>query len=1146
MIDLRFNGAPIPATIGSGFSYKFGVFVNGAEVIPSSWSVVTGSTTVASGHGIFIQFTPLSATAHTISARVVGEFGLFQDVAQTVNVSSLNGQAEAGVNWSKLVFTVGENLTAKIISRDSAGAVPGRIVWTLYRNGSSVFSGEGTVLNFTGTMAGLYRLKGIAYCQDGSQLAFDSTAFIEGSINVRHTLPVTDEGGTMVYIGSVFTQNVAGAAGTATSLPYQIGSSTEDICLLPGTTHWSFDLDPDAGTVDDEVVVRTKKGNWCLHGLGGGLTGESVGYDYGYMPTMIPAPTDHRIRLTVDMFKVHGLNFNAHNARIRVKCYRRLAGGLYRYERCAYSSHPGGEGRRTRRWAAMFTSLDVETDVFSGLNRLGTGTATVAYTTVNTTTVPLMTLSSSGIPNPVQGFSGLYFTDSNLYCYYESNGQIEIAAKALAAIESVRPCCISLLTFNSSKPVISNRIKRVYGELVVFLTEGVVVQGSVVNIKIWKTDGVSSTNYAVPIMATQYANEGSVLLNVGSVPVDLSDYQFNETGVVIDFTVDETAAVETAIPVPAPTPAISPDLIYSPVYSRTVLFDGACFSNPVYVASLDGDAVVVTPIGGCQDRLCGPASLYCYTALDAPAENIVVPQPFGFPAPFVSYGSDPARCFYQPTPLATVNGTLISVAEFRGSQPVDLWSYTSGSYCGNSFAYNACQLGYAPCAAHACSIIVVYPASSSPHASIEYGGQCYVFTGSTHAYGTRTVVPVDSVNPVTDCNDPVCNSYNASGSVVVYNDLQTALGVPVRFDNLSAGTAHYGVAPQVVDNWISGLSDGSKTVTFSTEPNVLVYTSTGTGTMMFEFGLSGIRKQVVVDRGGAQEISSPGIGGSRQSVTLLPGHRVYLRVTDPYGRLPLQYRNLRTLVRWHPLLFLPRLYDTVVVPYSGSSAINAAGFCGYTTQGVYTFYGTLPFNGSMTGPVNPDSIVTVTSGSQEYNLISARAVGDQSMFPLSSLPWYSGQVLNGPFTFKFYAAREAFGAHGEMDVWFDRDGTFPGHLRAGLYDVIGLNGSYHRRDADPADTTRNAYAVVSAGDAGLLRWPNVYTSNDGQVLVADSNEQHILYSGKAFTAPLIPLPYPDPGLSYTIIGASGVINNDTWLSADGDPWMTSTNQNWTA
>jgi hypothetical protein len=1096
VVELRLNGAPLPAAISVGGPYQVSVFVNGAFVFPSSWSVTTGPYLIASGNSNLITFNTRVAAAHTIHAMVVGDFGLYQQVAVTLNVTSQPGYGEAGVVWTKLVFTPGDNLTAKIVARDSRGVPAKRVIWTLYRNSAAILTGEGTALNYTGTMSGLYRLKGIAYGSDDSQLLFDSTAFVDGTVNVRHTLPLPEYNGTAIFIGSVFSQNIAAGAGRATSLPYKTASSTEDILFLPGTTHYTFDLDPDATPVDDEVVVRTKRGNWCLNGVAGGLTGQDIGYDYGYMPAMIPAPLNKQIRFTAETFKVNGLDYNSFNSRVRINCYRQLDQPVYRYERCTYSSFPGGEGRRNRRWSVMFTSMDLQTDVFSGLNRLGSGDNTIKFTTDNVTSVPLMALSPHGTPNPVPGYSGLFYTDSNLYAYYEADGKVNLEANAISAIESVRPCCISLLTFANTKPLISNRIKRLYGKMVLFLTDGSVFEGSVVNVKIYRADGIYSTTVPVRVNAPVYVDTEQVILKVAEIDVDISDFQFDETGIVAEITVDESAAIISPIPVPIPTPVVGPEYIFSPAYSHTVSYDGACYTNPTYVPVLDGDAVVVTPLGGCQDPSCGPQAQYCYEALDAPAEFTGLPQPFGMPAPFVAYGSNPARCFYNPIPrgffeiVGTISGTIAGVGtytstdEFTGSFPVDLWAYSDGSLCGYSYQYNTCN-SYGTCSGHNCSIIVVYPVSASPHTVVDYSGRCYAFAGSTQDYGTRAVVGSGSIVPAFDC--ATCGGMVVNGSVVVYNDKQTSLEVPVCFDHIEASIPVYGAAAQVVDEGRNGLTEGMKVITFS-QANVEIYRSPGIGSMMFEFPrLTGKPKSVIVDHFGAQRVYSLGIGSTKQIVSLQTGDVVYLRIADPYGRIPLQYKSLRVTVTWHPIEFLPRLFSTVVVPYSGSTSINALGFCAYTNEGVYSYYGTLPYNGSMTGPVNPDSIVTVTSGTQEYNLLQVHAIGDPNQHELTQLPWYAGQALNGPFTFKFYAGRKAFGAHGEMDVWFNTDGTFPAYLRAGYYDVLELSGSYYRRNLLFTDTHRNSYAVVSASAAGTIFWPCVYVDVlTGEVVTADT------------------------------------------------------------
>lgn len=1105
-MELRLNGDPFPDYLVVGNTYRPTVHVNGALVIPSSWSVVSGSSTIASGIASSIEFTLSAPSVHTLTVKAIGDFGLPTDAAVTFNAVSQTGNYEAGVKWEKLKFTSGERLQARIIARDSRNLPPSLVRWTLYRNGCSVYEGEGSVVSYVGTSTGVYRLKGTVFFSDSTQSVFDSTAFVDSSSCVKHSLPLPECAGTLVYLGAVYTQTVAAGSGQATELPYKLCSATSDVLLLPGTTHWEFDLDPQGDAVDDEIVVRTKKGNWCLNGLSGGLTGENVGYDYGYMPSMVPAPKDHRLSLTVDVFKVHGITYSGFSNRVRVKCYRQIP-NVYRYERCAYSEHVGGQGRRCRRWAALFTEVDLTTDVFTSLNRLGTGTGALRYSTVDVTSVPLMTLSTSGAPNPVPSYSGLFYTDSNLYATYESDGQFDIQAHTVAAIEQVRPCCISLLTFDGSSPLISNRIQRLGGTLSLLLTDGVVFEGSVVYVRIGKADGTRSAQYAVPVTSTCYVNEDNVLAKVGEISVDLSDYQFDETGVVVDFYVDDSAAVQAAIPDPIPTPVTSLDYIYTTTFAHTVAVDGACYTNPQHYPVLDDEDVAkAVYVSGCHDSVCGPSAQYCYTATDSPSESVVIPQPFGFPAPYVAFGSNPARCFQSPAALSEINGTLISTALYTGTSAAQLWQYIDGSLCGYSYAYTACQANYAPCNAYDCTVIVVYPVSSSPHSTIEYSGRCYTYSGSTQYYGTSSVVAAVDVNPVAGCLDAACTQYNASGSVVVYSDTQTWLKVPVRFDYLSYGTAHYGVAAQAIDSGDSGLADGSVNVALR-KRDTLLLTATGDGRLMFDVGPVDPKKVLVVKNGGSEVIYA--LKGSRVTCQVYAGSTVWLRVSDHYGRLPLGYSGKKVSIRWTALSKLPRLYDTVTVAYTGSTSVRALGFCAYTDSGDYTFYGTLPYSGDMHGPVNPDTLVTVSGGEgQEYNLLSVRATGDVNLYPLSALPWYDGESLSGPLTFKFYAARELFGAHGEMDVWLDTNGTFPTYLKAGDFDTLVLNGTNYRKDSAPDDTSRNAYTVAFSA---VAQWPNIFVATNGQVISAGTNAGTYTLQGVDFARA-----ETDQGLSYVI------------------------------
>jgi hypothetical protein len=1099
VIELFVNDAPLPASLAANANYTLTVRLNGAVVLPLNWSVTDGTSTVAEGASSPVKFQPVSPVPHTIVVRVMGEFDLPQTYAQTVNIVARGSSAQAGVNWSNLIFTPGENITAVIQARDSVGAPPQSILWTLYRNGVEVFKSSGSSVNYSGSASGLYRLRGTAYCNDGSQLSFDSTVQCSGSVNVRHNLPVPEFGGSLVYLGSVYTQTLAANGGTATSLPQQIASVTEEIFLLPGTTHWTFDIDPGAGPLADEVVLRTQKGNWCLNGLSGGLAGETVGYDYGYMPTYIPAPADQHLRITTDTFSVSSLTYSGYTSRLRLNCYRTVPQGIYRYERCTNSDLPGGEGRRNRRWAAIITEMDVQTDANTRLDRMGVGESLTHYTTVDATSVPLMNLATNGAPNPIQANTGLFYTDSNLYAFYESDGKYELSAHAIAAIEGVRPCCMSLLTFGNTRPLINNRIKRLTGKLSVYLTDGSVMAGSVINVTLLRQEGLASTIIPVNVTETAYADDSNTLLRVGQAEINISDFQFSETGLVMSFSVDESGVTDST-PNPLPTPISSPDNIYSPVWGRTVVYEGACYTNPVYVPVFDGEGVLVTPIGGCQTPICGPAALYCYTSLESPVTKINVAQPFGFPAPFVAYGAAPARCYGDPKAQAYYNGTNVSTAAFTGTQAIDLWAYQTTDFCGESYLYNACVAS----AAYAASLVVVYPTASTPHAYLSYGDRLYTFAGTVDDYGSRMLVSAADVMPALDCE------LNASvnGDSVVYIDTQTGIEVPVRFDHLAEGIAHYGVASEIIDDWNDGVTDGRRSVGLN-RADTLIYSSTGTGKLIFDVGLA-YPKSLVRERAGVLTAYTMPSATYRQLVQVIPGDKVYLRVSDAYGRLPHQLTGKTVAVSWQAIPALPRLYHAALLEYEGSSAINAVGFCAYTNQGEYVFYGTLPYKGSMSGPVNPDSIVTVTAEGTEYNLISASAVGDVNSYELTHLPDYAGQLLNGPFLFKFYAGREAFGAHGEMDVWLDTDGEFPNYFRAGQFSALSV-GTY-RRDVAPTDTHRNSFAVAASETVVDAVWPQLAVAADGEVISAYNPTGYFVYGGKTFNAVA-----PDPGLSYSII-----------------------------
>jgi hypothetical protein len=146
---------------------------------------------------------------------------------------------------------------------------------------------------------------------------------------------------TCIYLGALYSAEVKGAGGPISYSPYVLASFTEEIFILPGTTHVSFDLDPNQNTVDNEVVVRTATGNYTLRSA---LTTEDVGYDYRGGTPLIPAPRTTASSSPSRRSRSAATMPRQFNFRVRVKCWRNDNGPIYAYTPCPYSKYPGGAG----------------------------------------------------------------------------------------------------------------------------------------------------------------------------------------------------------------------------------------------------------------------------------------------------------------------------------------------------------------------------------------------------------------------------------------------------------------------------------------------------------------------------------------------------------------------------------------------------------------------------------------------------------------------------------------------------------------------------------------------------------------------------------------------------------------------------------
>jgi hypothetical protein len=517
-------------------------------------------------------------------------------------------------------------------------------------------------------------------------------------------------------------------------------------------------------------------------------------------------------------------------------------------------------------------------------------------------------------------------------------------------------------------------------------------------------------------------------------------------------------------------------------------------------------------IGSCADSACGPVGLYCYIPVGG-GNSVQVPQPLGYPAPFITYGTQPFKCYqYQSF-----------IGEYSYTGTTQVYGYPNSDLCGYSYLYLKCP--NIPVASvsgshipetHANAmfmpqeLVVVYPVTASPHTAIEYSDTCFNFSGSVTSSGSYAVVSAGSVMARLGCQDYYCSGSYATGNSWVYEDVDSGLAVGVKFEHLDQGIPAFAVAPEKIDSGPTDLP-GERKVTFTSNPSIFLFTAASAIQYLVSVGMFGKVKRLLIERGSEQIFVEMGVY-TQHTITVAAGDKVSLNVQDFCGLLPVQYCGLSTLTSWQPIVPTPRLYHSLPVNLASPKVIKGLGFCGYTDRGPYAYYGTLPVSTSMVGLVNPDSVVTVASNGTEYLLVNAYNTGDlQSRLPGNLVP-YAGNSLNGDLLFNFYATRSIAGAHGEMDVWFNTDGTMPSYLKTG-YRTLQLNGaSAYRKDSQPGDTTRNAYRCDSTLSAVDGRPPSKYLSPGGQIYSIRNSEDTVILDGTVLTKQGL-----DYGLAYVIL-----------------------------
>jgi len=1043
VITLLANGSRSTALLLND-AVQFVTQIDGRPVLPDVWNVYVGVTLVFSGLGSAIAFTPTLSQPHTIHVIAQDPEG-FQ--VEGVFVYSVSGRpagvASIFIRWDREVYRERDTLIGTISWNDPQG-LPARInSWTLCWNNQVMRTGTGSAVYYEGLYHGLWRLRVTGVDAYGVPLAGDGTAFVQPYYERRDATvpPVLD--GSLVYLGSVFSGIVHGEGGVSATLPYQLASYAQDAKLMPGTTHVFFDLDPSFDTVDDEVVIRSHTGNYALMGLL--APGAPIGYDV--LPNdYLPAGADKQMRYTIDVFNTSGAFYSAMNFRVRVRCYR-LVPALYRYSQCPYSTQPGGEGQRQRRWAVVFSQIQLQGGQVYNAQAPGT--------------IPLATLTATGLPNPYDSLTRVVYTQSNRYVAYERSEAPDLDANAICAIEGLRPFCMAVQV-PGNLPAFTT-LGRVAGKMYLYLNGAAITQGATVRVRI--QGGSGETVYTVPITADVYNPSSDAFVCVGGVDVSVQDYQFDFNGLVAWIEMDETTAVQMP-PGTVPTPVWGPDYVYSGTYfgtvARGVSFDGACYSNPVKMVAVDVEsASVVQQISGCTDPACGPTAVYCYISVCAPSECVTVTQPLHNPAPYVAYGSNPSRCYASPEFIAegSTSGDFIAV---------------SGDLCGDAYRYTRCDLKD--------TAVVVYPCLTVPHSYVRYLADCYALSGAIVDYGTiATIVPVGSVAPVAGCLDVLCTGSNANGDAYVYFDTQTDDKIPVYFEGLTSGLPTFGVAPGKTDLG-STLTDGVAALKFAFGPRLDILTVSSTGVLVVDVGLPSVNKRIIVRRSMGELVYDLPIHTTSKAIAVQPNDRLLLDISA-YGSFTKRQRGMSTVVRWTPLIDVPRVFDTSYVTVSGTYAINAVGFTGVTDRTSYQFFGTLPSD-TTSSVVNPDSLVTIQGvdvPTAEFALVRSRSVGEPPPGMPSGIQWYGGQTFTGQVQFNFYALRGKQGSHGEMDVWFGTAGDFPTYLLAQPYRALVRDTRSYRCDASMLLATRNAFAAATG--LGGAQLPNVYAEPvTGQVV----------------------------------------------------------------
>lgn len=1065
-ITLSLNGSTAPSTFKVGSTSILTALVGGAVPSAVEWSygVRYGPRIVGKGS---IAFVPLSAEPYYLHVVVAPSSGIAAEAIFVLNVTATGASAASvTIRFSDPAPSGAADISATI---HVSGVVPPRSIgWTHYVNGVTRTSGQGPTLPFSRFQPGVHRVFATVVDYQGNTVIGDSSISIPGAFGLQSAIvpsqPVTS---SLVLLGSVFSPVIEGGVSLATALPFAVSSRSDALKLMPGTTHYAVDLDPAMGQVDDEVVVRTKLGNWTMIGPPSGLTDETLPYDYQHGQPIQPAPMDLGVIYGVDVWNVHHALAGGFRFRVRFRCYR-AGDAVYRYTPCEWSSYSGGAGEHQRRLIAVVTNVDLSLDAESPQNRLGS--RNIETFTIQDQNYIIGSASVTGQPDKPSLDEDHFYTDQNTLAVYESvNGLGDLRVHGIYGSPSMRPCVLDFS--KQARPRIVNRVKRLHGKLLLYLSGGALTQGTVVTVRIYT--GAQPGYLDVPLTVTEnvYNPSYTGFIKAAAGAIDLSDYEFDRLGVTMDFTIDESNA-GTAVPSTYPMMAVGEDFYYTKVKAPAIRIDTACFRDPVLMSTFEGTFLgSAVPLESCNSLACGPVAVYCYVEVSGTGTYQAL-QPLGYPAPFVTPYTDSAHCYGTPSFMGEWNGEDTEASAL-------VFGFTGTSGCGAAYQYNPCSSAVQQ------QLAVTYPTSATPHTAIAYQDCCYTLIGSVQDTRLLTSVPVSAVSPVSGCTDPVCTGASSTGGSVDYLDVESSQQVTVAFTHLDKGVPYYAVAAEAASQGYGATPPGSVNWALYANPVFNVMTAPEDAVLVFEITPYRIWRDLVVTHRGVRRHYRFYPGLSKSNIQVQAGDTVTLEFSN-HRKL---YQGVSGQVLWHKQVRVPYIYDTATLNLTyETGTLTAIGFCGLDSRQDYVFYGTLGATVEMDQP-NPDSAITVKDSSGLPEMVLVRTKQPHEVDFHLNMPNYQAQELASPLTFNFYAGRQRTGSHGEMDVWTDKNGpAFPAFLKVSNYKSLSLAANAYRKVTQQSDTTRRSLRVVTADQAEALISPRIHVSTVGNRISVVTNQ----------------------------------------------------------